>query len=136
MSCVSVLKTTFDLTTYHLNLSPMFLNCLLLDLTVIYLMSIVHMVKIRVEIAKKLKCGRPGGGGGVFSDCGHPRTRGGGGGQKRANFCGRPLWIAPYWLSLRYAIHHTYAIRGEFPAAHTRAFYWYDREFSTGLLLA
>ena len=79
MSCV--LKTTFDSTTYHLNLSPMFLNCLLLDLTVIYLMSIVHMVKIWVEIAKKLKCGRPGGGG-VFSDCGHPRTRGGGGSKK------------------------------------------------------
>ena len=80
MSCV--LKTTFDSTTYHLNLSPMFLNCFLLDLIVIYLMSTVHMVKIWVEIAKKnLKCGRPGGGG-VFSDCGHPRTRGGGGSKK------------------------------------------------------
>ena len=90
-----MLKTTFDSTTYHLNLSPMFLNCLLLDLTVIYLMSIVHMVKIWVEIAKKIEM-RTSGGRGVFSDCRHPRTRGEGGGQKRANFCGRPLWMAPY----------------------------------------
>ena len=36
VSCV--VKTTFDSTTYHLNLSPMFLNRLLLDLTVIDLM--------------------------------------------------------------------------------------------------
>ena len=30
---------------------------------------------------KNLKCGRPGGGG-VYSDFGHPRTRGGGGVKK------------------------------------------------------
>ena len=53
------------------------------------------MDKIWVEIAKKkLKCGRPGGGGGVDSDFGHPRTRGEGG-QKKATFFGRPLWMAP-----------------------------------------
>ena len=63
------LKSTFDSTTNHLILSPMFLNCLLLDLTVIDLMSIVYMEKIWVEIAKILKCGRPGGGGSsVISD--------------------------------------------------------------------
>ena len=48
----------------------MFLNCLLLDRTVIDLMPIVHMDKIWVEILQKnLKCGRPGGGGStVISD--------------------------------------------------------------------
>ena len=60
----------------------MFLNRLLLDITVIYLMSIVHVDKIWVDIAKKLRCGRPGGGGGVVSDFRHPRTRGGGGSKK------------------------------------------------------
>ena len=74
----------------------MFLNCSLLDLTIIDLMSIVHMDKIWVEIAKKFEM-RTSGGRGVFSDFGHPRTRGGArGGQKRANFCGRPLWMAPF----------------------------------------
>ena len=82
---------------------PLFLNSLFLDPTVIDLISNVHMGKIWVEIAKKLKCGRPGGGGGpgssVISDT--PGQGGGGGersegGQKRANFCGRPLWMAPY----------------------------------------
>ena len=72
----------------------MFLNCLLLELTVIDLISIVHRDEIWVEIAKKkLECGRPGGGGSsVISDT---PGRGGEGGQKRANFCGRPLWMAP-----------------------------------------
>ena len=46
-------KTTFDSTTNYSNLSPMFLNCFLLDLIVIDLMSIVHMDKIWVDIAKK-----------------------------------------------------------------------------------
>ena len=101
----------------------MFLNCLLLDLTVIDLMCIVHMEKIRVEIAKNFEMRTSEGcttrapstffsfysparecrgsdevrqvRGGVFSDFGHPRTRGEGG-QKRANFCGRPLWMAPF----------------------------------------
>ena len=90
------LKTTLDSTTYHLNLSPTFLNCLLLDLTFnfIYLMSNVHMVKIWVEIAKKFEMRTSGGRGGVFSDCGHPRTRGGGGVKKGKIFAdvlyGRP----------------------------------------------
>ena len=68
----------------HLNLSLMFLNCLLLDLAV-----------------KLTSCpGRPHilnadfQGEGVYSDFGHPRTRGEGG-QKRANFRGHPLWRAP-----------------------------------------
>ena len=54
-------KTTFDSTTNHLNLSPMFLNCLLLDLTVIDLISIVHMDKIWVEIAKNFEMRTSGG---------------------------------------------------------------------------
>ena len=54
----------------------MFLNCLLLDLTVIDLMSSVHVDKILVEIAKNLEMRTSGGG--VVSDFGHPRTRGGG----------------------------------------------------------
>ena len=75
------LKSTFDSTTNHLNLSPMFLSCLLLDLTVIDLMSIVHMDKIWVEIAKNFEM-RTSGGRGVYSDFGHPRKRGGGGSKK------------------------------------------------------
>ena len=52
--------------------------------------------KFGLKLQKILGCGRPGGGGGggVASDFGHSRTRGGGG-SKRANFCGRPLWMAP-----------------------------------------
>ena len=72
----------------------MFLNCLLLDLTVIDLITIVHMDKIWVEIAKNFEM-QTSGGRGVFSDFGHPQTRGEGG-QKRAHLCGRPLWMAPY----------------------------------------
>ena len=52
MSCV--LKATFDSSTNNLDLSPMSLNRLLLDLTVIDLMSIVHLDRIWVEIAKKI----------------------------------------------------------------------------------
>ena len=40
------LKSTFDSTTNNLSLSPMFQNYLLLDLTVIDIMSIVHMDEI------------------------------------------------------------------------------------------
>ena len=58
------LKSTFDSTTNHLNLSSMFQNCLLLDLTVIDLMSIVHMDEIWVEIAKNFEMRTSGGGGG------------------------------------------------------------------------
>ena len=42
----------------------LFLNCLLLDLIVIDLMSIVHMGKIWVEIAKNFEMGTSRGGGG------------------------------------------------------------------------
>ena len=60
----------------------MFLNSFLLDPTVIDLMSIVHMDKIWVEVAKKLRCRRLGGGGwSVISD-----TPGGGGGSKKGEF--------------------------------------------------
>ena len=115
----------------------MFQNCLLLDLTVIDLMSIVHMDEIWVEIAKNFEMRTSGGGGfvkpvrracargwifgqnaslapgraqrewnavllawqgGVYIDFGHPRTRGEGV-KKRANFCGRPLWMAPKVLT-------------------------------------
>ena len=64
----------------------MFLNCLLLDLTVIIdLISIVHMDKVLVKIAKKkLKCGRPGEG--VFSDFGTRPPDEGGGGVKKGKF--------------------------------------------------
>ena len=78
------LKTTLDSTTNHLNLSPMFLNCLLLDLTVIDVISIVHIDTIWVEIAKIFECGRPGGGGSsVISDT---PGRGGEGGSKKGKF--------------------------------------------------
>ena len=93
------LKSTFDSTTNHLNLSPMFQNCLLLDLTVIDLMSIVqlHMDEVWVEIANNFEMRTSGGRGSTPLDEGG----GGRGGQKRANFCGRPLWMAPYDCALR-----------------------------------
>ena len=73
----------------------MFLNYLFLDLTVIDLMSIVHMDKIWAEIAKKSEMRTSGGGGGVVSDFGHPRTRGGGGSKEgkflRTSFMDGPL---------------------------------------------
>ena len=59
------LKSAFDSTTNHLNLSPMFQNCLLLDLTVIDLMFIVHMEEIWVEIAKNSEMRTSGGRGGL-----------------------------------------------------------------------
>ena len=71
----------------------MFLNYLLLDLTVIDLMTIENLV----EIAKNLEMRTSGGGGGVVSDFGHPRTRRGGGVKKGQIFadvlCGWPLRI-------------------------------------------
>ena len=73
----------------------MFLNCLLLGLTDIDFMSIVHMDKIWVEIAKNFEMRTSGGGGGGVSVISDTPGRGGKGGQKRANFCGRPLWMAP-----------------------------------------
>ena len=74
----------------------MFLNCLLLDLTVIDLMSIVHLDKIWVEIAKNFEM-RTSGGRGVFSDFGHPRTRGVKKGQIFADVLyGWPLIVIVY----------------------------------------
>ena len=58
----------------------MFLNCLLLDLTAIDLISIVYINTIWVEIAKIFEM-RTSGGRGVFSDFGHP-GRGGRGVKK------------------------------------------------------
>ena len=57
--------------------------------------------KFGSKLEKILKCGGPGGkGGGVVSVFGHPRPRGGGeGGQKRANFYGRSVWMAPFKVS-------------------------------------
>ena len=72
----------------------MFLNCLLSDLTVIDLMSIVHTDKIWAEIAKNFEMRTSGGRGGLCR-VRTPPDEGGRGGQKRANFCGRPLWMAP-----------------------------------------
>ena len=53
-----------QITNDHLTRSLMFLNCLLLDLTVIDLMFMVHMDKIWVEIAKNFEMRTSGGGGG------------------------------------------------------------------------
>ena len=53
----------------------MFLNRLLIDQTVIEIMSIVHIDRICVEIVKNFEM-RMSGGGVVVSDLGHPRTRG------------------------------------------------------------
>ena len=50
----------------------MFLNCLLLDLTVIDLISIVHMGR---NCKKILECGRPGGRGGLLLSLHNPVAR-------------------------------------------------------------
>ena len=50
--------------------------------------------KFGLQLQKKFEMRTSGGG--VVSDFGHtPPDEGGRGGQKRANFCGRPLWMAP-----------------------------------------
>ena len=58
-------------------------------------MSIVHVDKIWVKIAKNVEMRTSGGGGGVVGDFGHPRTRGGGGSKKgkflRTSFMDGPL---------------------------------------------
>ena len=87
--------TTFDLTTNFSNLSLMSLNCFLLNRTVIDLISIVHRDKIWVKIAKNLEMRTSGGGGVVFSDFGHPRTRGGGGGAKKGQIFADVLYGWP-----------------------------------------
>ena len=88
-------KTTFDSTTNHLNQSPMFMNCLLL-VTIIDIMSIVHMEKIWVKNAKNFEM-RTSGGRLVFKDFGHPRTRGRGskkGKFLRTSFMDGPLPVS------------------------------------------
>ena len=52
------------------------------------------MDKIWVEIAKNFEM-RTSGGRGGSQRIRTPPDEGGRGGQKRANFCGRPLWMAP-----------------------------------------
>lgn len=85
------LKSTDHSTTYHLNFkSPMFLNCLVLHLTVFDLMFIVRRDKTWVENANNFEIQMSRGGGGLWFWT--PRTRGG---SKKANFCWRPLWMAP-----------------------------------------
>ena len=87
-----MLVDNFDSTTNHLNSLPRFLDCLILDLTVIDFMPIVLLIwkKIGLKLQKNLRCGlrTSGGGSSVISDT---PGRGGEGGQRRANFCGRPL---------------------------------------------
>ena len=58
-----MLEDNLDSTTNHLNSSPMFLDCLMLDLTVIDLMPILIWTKFGLKLQKNLKCGRPRGGG-------------------------------------------------------------------------
>ena len=67
------------------------------DVTVTYLMSMVHIDKIWVESAKNFGM-RTSGGRGGSQRMRTPPDEGGRGGQKRANFCGRPLWMAPYTI--------------------------------------
>ena len=76
----------------------MFLNCLLLDLTVIDLISIVHMDKIWVEIAKNFEMRTSGGRGGssVISDT---PVRGGEGGSKKGKFLRTSYMDGPLPLS-------------------------------------
>ena len=81
-----MLENNFDSATNHLNSLPMFLNCLLSDLTVIYLMSTVHMDKIWVEIAKKFEMRTSGGGGGGVTVISDTPGRGGEGGSKKDKF--------------------------------------------------
>ena len=78
-----MLENNFDSTTNHLNSSPMFLNCLLSDLTVIDHMPTVHMDKIWVEIAKKFEMRTSGGGGGLTVISDTPGRGGEGGGVKK-----------------------------------------------------
>ena len=58
-------------------------------------MSMVHMDKIWAEIVNNFEM-RTSVGRGGSQRIRTPPDEGGRGGQKRANFCGRPLWMAPY----------------------------------------
>ena len=70
-------------------------------------MSIVHVDKIWIEIAKNFEIRTSGGGGGgsVISD-----TPGEEGGQKVANFCGRPLWMSPNAIITSYLTNNTFLL--------------------------
>ena len=100
---------------YHLDLSPMFMNCFMLNLTVIYIISIVHMDKIWVRIANKFWEAEVRGS--VNSDT--P----GQGGPKRTNFCNCPFWMAPNPLlcikvrTLLYTRYHADITNKHCPAA-------------------
>ena len=84
----------------------MFLNCLLLDLTVIDLISIVHMDKIWVESAKKFEMRTSGGRGGsaVISDT---PGRGGEGGSKKGKFLRTSFMDGPLLLIMILGCHDT-----------------------------
>ena len=84
----------------------MFLNCLLSDLTVIDLISIVHIDTIWVEIAKIFEM-QTSGGRGVFSDFGHPRTRGGAG-SKKGKFMRTSFMDGPIYFALEFYPGHCY----------------------------
>ena len=90
-------KTTFDSTTYHLNLSPMFLDCLLLDQRLLTSCPLFIWTKFGSKLQKILKCGRPGGGGSsVISDTPDEGERGEG--KKRGQIFADVLhgiWMAP-----------------------------------------
>ena len=77
-------NSTFDSTTNHLNSSPIFLNCLLLDLTVIELMSIVQCTEFGLKLQKIFEMWTSGGRGwSVNSDT--PGRGEGRGGSKRTD---------------------------------------------------
>ena len=87
----------------------MFLNCLLLDLTFTDLMSIVHVDKIWVEIAKKFEMRTSGGGGGGGSVISDTPGRGGEGGSKKGKFLRTSFMDGPLQLTSN-SLHGTYII--------------------------
>ena len=76
-------------------------------------MSIVHVDKIWVEIAKKIEMRTSGGGGGVVSDFGHPRTRGGGGVKKGQIFADVLYGWPPSYHKYQYHIYNSWLTKGE-----------------------
>ena len=85
----------------------MFLNCLWLDLTVIDLISIVHMGTIWVEIAKIFEMRTSGGrGSSVISDT---PGRGGEGGSKKGKFLRTSFMDGPLCSSpINYVCDYVY----------------------------
>ena len=92
--------TTFDSATNHLNLSPMLLNCFLLNLTVIDLISIVHMDKIWAEIAKNFEMRTSGG-----LQCFRTPPEEGGGGVKKGQIFADVLYGWPHRANSRVGCH-------------------------------